>query len=49
MTAIRIAIAAVLATVAVLAGGATAPRHGLHATAHPATMTEAGPIPCCED
>jgi hypothetical protein len=49
MTAIRMAIAAVLATAAVLAGGATVPRHGLHATAHPPTMTEAGPIPCCEE
>ncbi len=48
MTAIRIAVAAVLATAAVLAGGATAAQHSVHANAHPATITEAGPIPCCQ-
>jgi hypothetical protein len=48
MTAIRITIAAVLATAAVLAGGGTAAQHILPAKAQPSTITEAGPIPCCE-
>lgn len=49
MTAIRIAIAAVLATAAMLVGGATAAQHSVHANAHPATMIEATPIPCCDE
>jgi hypothetical protein len=48
MTAIRIAIAAVLSTAAVLAGGATAAQHSVHATAHSGTLIEAGPLPCCD-
>ena len=48
MTAIRIAIAAVLAIAAMLAGGATAAQHSVHASVHPGTITEAGPIWCCE-
>jgi hypothetical protein len=47
MTAIRITIAAVLATAAVLAGSGTA-QHSLPAKAQQSTITEAGPISCCE-
>jgi hypothetical protein len=48
MTAIRITIAAVLGTAAVLAGGATAAQHSLPAKAQQSTITEAGPIACCD-
>jgi len=47
MTRIRIAAAAVLATAAVLAG-APSSAHSAHVRANPATMTEAGPIACCD-
>ena len=46
MTSIRIAFAAVLATAAVLAGAPSA-AHSAPAKAHPATITEAGPVACC--
>ena len=49
MTAIRIAVAAVLATAAVFAGGATAAWPSVHAYTHPSTFIEASPIPCCEE
>ena len=40
MTSIRIAAAAVLA-------GAPSAAHSAPAKAHPATITEAGPVACC--
>jgi hypothetical protein len=48
MTSIRIAVAAVLATAAVLAGAPSA-AHSAPAKANPATITEAGPVPCCPE
>ncbi|MGO8957496.1 MAG: hypothetical protein ACLQFR_09035 [Streptosporangiaceae bacterium] len=48
MTSIRIAVAAVLATAAVLAGAPSA-AHSAPAKANPASITEAGPVPCCPE
>ena len=52
MTSIRIAIAAVLATVTVLAGGAGQASHSARASSHTVSMGAAapmlrGPVLCC--
>ncbi len=48
MTSIRITVAAVLATAAVLAGAPSA-AHSAPAPANHGTITLAGPVPCCPE